>query len=50
MALEEQLGYRFGVWGRTTPARRGEIARLLGPGYASRRLAMLGLVEQAGLG
>lgn len=39
MAHEEQVGYRSGVWGHTTPAMRKEIAALIGPGYAQRRLA-----------
>ena len=41
LATEEEAGYRFGVWGATTPALRHEIASLVGPGYARRRLGVL---------
>jgi hypothetical protein len=41
LVIEERAGYRFGVWGGTTPARRAEIAHLVGPGYALGRLADL---------
>jgi hypothetical protein len=38
LATEEESGYRFGVWGATTPALRRHIAALIGDGYAWRRL------------
>ena len=47
LVTEERAGYRFGVWGGTTPARRSEIARLVGPGHAHGRLAGLVGTEAA---
>lgn len=41
LATEEDTGYRFGVWGAKTPGLRGEIASLVGPGYARLRLGVL---------
>jgi len=41
MASEEETGHRSGVWGRTTAAQRVRIARLIGPGYARRRLELV---------
>jgi hypothetical protein len=49
MANEERAGYRYGVWGRTTPAVREQIAVIVGRGYAVRRLRAL-LVEQGRTG
>lgn len=47
MAVEEGAGYRFGLWGGTTPTLRSRIARAAGPGYARHRLrlAMTALSE-----
>jgi hypothetical protein len=39
LASEEEAGYRFGIWGRTTPTQRAYVATLTGTGYARRRLA-----------
>lgn len=38
MATEENSGYRFGIWGGTTPAVRARMATVVGPDYVRRRL------------
>ena len=50
MAVEEGAGYRFGLWGGTTPTLRSRIARAAGPGYVRHRLrlAMTALSEDGG--
>ncbi|MGH9285919.1 MAG: WhiB family transcriptional regulator [Acidimicrobiales bacterium] len=38
MAVEEDAGHRFGIWGGTTPALRARIGHVAGPGYGRGRL------------
>jgi hypothetical protein len=49
LAIEEEVGYRFGLWAGTTPTVRARIARVTGPGYSRGRLAasLLASVEVA---
>ena len=40
MTVEEGAGYRFGLWGGTTPMLRSRIAHAAGPGYVRHRLRL----------
>jgi hypothetical protein len=50
MVVEEDSGYRFGLWGGTTPALRARMAKAAAVGYARGRLraAMAGLADTTG--